>query len=104
MEGRKEEGEEDCVGSDDELLPRVGAHQPAGRVRRGQQREEAPYPLVQPAADALQLFLHGEMFIISTLFVQFVILLLRDFIYEEIIERDVNKSGSRLYIYAPKVA
>jgi hypothetical protein len=58
MEWREEEGEEDGVGSDDELLPCVGAHQPAGGVWCGQQREEAPYPLIQPAADALQLFLH----------------------------------------------
>jgi hypothetical protein len=36
----------------------------------------------------------------STLFVQFVTL--RGFIYEEIIE-EVNKSASRLYVYAPKV-
>jgi hypothetical protein len=63
MEGREEEREEDGVGCDDDLLPGVGAHQPAGRVRRGQQREEAPYPLIQPAADALQLFLHRQIFI-----------------------------------------
>jgi hypothetical protein len=58
MERREEEREKDGVGCDNDLLPGVGAHQPAGRVWRGQQREEAPYPLVQPAADALQLFLH----------------------------------------------
>jgi hypothetical protein len=63
MEGREEEREKDGVGCDDDLLPRVRADQPAGGVWCGQQREEAPYPLVQPAADALQLFLHRQIFI-----------------------------------------
>jgi hypothetical protein len=38
-----------------------------------------------------------------TLFEQFVILLWRGFIVEEIIEWYVNKSASRLYVYAPQV-
>jgi hypothetical protein len=35
--------------------------------------------------------------------VQFVILLRRGFIHAKILEWNVNKSASRLYVYAPKV-
>ncbi len=40
---------------------------------------------------------------LPTVFVQLVISLWRSFIHEEISEWNVNKSGNRPYIYAPKV-
>jgi hypothetical protein len=40
---------------------------------------------------------------LSTIIVQFVILLWRGFIPLKILEWNVNKSASRLYVYAPKV-
>jgi hypothetical protein len=40
---------------------------------------------------------------LHTMIVQFVILLWRGFTYVKIPEQNVNKSASRLYVYAPKV-
>jgi hypothetical protein len=40
---------------------------------------------------------------LSTMIVQFLILLLRGFIHVKILEWNANKSASRLYVYAPSV-
>ncbi len=47
--------------------------------------------------------LYKKLPTVHLMIVQFVILLLRSFIYVKIPKLYVNKSASRLYVYAPKV-